>query len=181
MAFIAYPWWIDNTERWILLCSYVGSIWSDIGGGIMEWLSKINPWVLLASVGMICTTIFGIIVVVIGYLKGFKTVKIGNAIVEKGSTAVVRHTSLKDEELERMAKKVGKIVIDALGHTCVQAENIAQLMAGQRPVLAMVTALAADAAKRGINGSVAAAQGGLEKYREEHEKWADAKLAGVGP
>jgi hypothetical protein len=145
-----------------------------------EWLGKINQFVLLGGVTIVCVTFFGVVFILIRYLKGFKKINLGNASIEKGSTAVVRHTSLRDEELERMAKKVGKIVVESLGHNCVQGENIAQLMAGQRPVLAMVTALAADAAKRGINGSVAAAQEGLEKFRAEHEKWADAKLAGVG-
>jgi hypothetical protein len=143
----------------------------------MDWLSKINPWVLLASVGMICLTAYGVIFLLVKYFKGFKRFNIGNVSVEKDGSVKVKKASLADEEIDRIAERIaGKV-----GHVCVQAQNIEQLMGGQRPMLEMVTALAADASARGVNGRVSAAQDGLEEYRAAHAKWADAKLAGVAP
>jgi hypothetical protein len=139
----------------------------------MDWLSKINPWVLLASVGMICATAYGVICLLVKYFKRFN---IGNVSVEKDGSVKVKKASLADEEIDRIAERIASKV----GHVCIQAQNVEQLMGGQRPILEMVTALAADADARGVNGRVAAAQDGLEDYRTAHAKWADAKLAGVG-
>lgn len=144
----------------------------------MDWLTKIpagTVWALLAIVFIVCLACYGIIYLLVKYFKGFKRLRVGNVSLEKDGSVVVNKSSLRDEEIDRIAERIaGKV-----GHVCVQVQNIEQLMAGQRPVLEMVTALAGDAAARGVNGRVAAAQDGLESYRAAHAKWADAKLAGI--
>ena len=154
----------------------------------MDWLTalftSLGTWPGVFVALIVCAFAFGSIYILVKYFKGFKRLAVGNVSLEKDGSVKIRKASLEKEEVQRIALEQAVIIIDYLQknylHDCVQAQNIEQLMAGQRPVLEMVTALAADASARGVNGRVAAAQDGLEDYRVAHAKWADAKLAGVG-
>jgi hypothetical protein len=143
----------------------------------MEWLSTMQSgtaWALVVAVFVVCAMAYGVAYLLVKYFKGFKRLHVGNINLEKDGSVRVKHSSLADEEIDRIAERIAAKVT----HDCGQRDVIRQLVAGHGKIIDSSLVCLRFAKAQGANGEVARAIDGLSEHREEFNSVLQAQAVG---